>query len=312
MNSIENNRALPIRLFIYMQERFPLMSHGLLITAFTFSAISYSRLSRGLIGFIVVEDFLIGLFNGLVFFLLLRICDEFKDQKEDKLYRAYLPVPRGLVSLPELKNLGLAIGILQLLSIILFQPQMLGLYFIVVGYLFLMTKEFYVPDWLKQQPLIYALSHMMIIPLIDLYSSGLDWKMEGSLMHSEMLWFMLVSYFNGLVIEIGRKIKAPDAEETGVNSYTKLYGTQRAAIIWVAVLTLTLLTALMAINKIQIGSSASIFLLGIYSLTLLPGVAFIIKPTIKKGKLLEKISGVWTISMYLILGAFPMLNNLIA
>lgn len=312
MNSIDNNRALPTRLFIYLQERFPLMSHGMLITAFTFSAISYSRLSRGMAGFISTQDFIIGLLNGLAFFLLLRICDEFKDQNEDRLYRAYLPVPRGLVRLAELKNLGIAIGCLQLLSLLLFQPQMLGLYFIVMGYLFLMTKEFYAPQWLKQRPLIYALSHMMIIPLIDLYSSGLDWKMTNSPMHSDMLWFMLVSYLNGLVLEIGRKIKAPKFEEIGVNTYTKIYGTKPAAIMWVALLTMTLLTALMAITKIQTGHYAPALLTIIYLLILTPGIAFVLNPTVKRSILIEKASGIWTISMYLILGAFPMLNNLIA
>ena len=174
MNTLEQNRPLRYRLYIYLQERFPLMSHGLLIASFTFSAISFSRISRGVTGFIPTKYFLVGLFNGLAFFLILRICDEFKDKEEDKKYRSYLPVPRGLVSLGELKQLGLVVGSLQLLSILFLQPQMLGLYLTVMAYLFLMTKEFFIPQWLKGQPLTYALSHMMIIPLIDLYSSGLD------------------------------------------------------------------------------------------------------------------------------------------
>ena len=34
-----------------------------------------------------------------------------------------------------------------------------------------------------------------------------------------LFWFLLVSYFNGLVVEIGRKTRAPADEEHGVETY---------------------------------------------------------------------------------------------
>ena len=99
-------------------------------------------------------------------------------------------------------------------------------------YLLLMAKEFFVAEWLKKRQLAYIFSHMMIIPLIDLYSSGLDWKMSGHSWHLGIAWFMLVSFINGLVLKFGRKIRTKDSEEEGVVTYSKLYGIQKAVGKW--------------------------------------------------------------------------------
>ena len=32
-----------------------------------------------------------------------------------------------------------------------------------------MTAEFFVPEWLKARPFLYLVSHMAIMPFIDLY-----------------------------------------------------------------------------------------------------------------------------------------------
>ena len=130
-----NQQTFIKRLFIYQNERFPILGHGTLILVFTFSAISYSRICRSATGFIPWEDFFIGVFVTIALFFLLRIFDEFKDQKDDAKYRAYLPVPRGLISLNELKIVGFITFSLQLLLITVFQYQMLGLFMIVILYL---------------------------------------------------------------------------------------------------------------------------------------------------------------------------------
>jgi len=311
MKKITNNSPMVLRLYQYQKERFPILGHGLLIAAFTFSAISFSKLSRGVQGFIEYDDFFIGLLNGLAFFLLLRICDEHKDKEDDAEYRAYLPVPRGLVSLNELKVIGIVVGLGQMLSIAIFQTAMLPLYFIVIAYLFLMTKEFFVVEWLKARPVLYTVSHMMIIPFIDLYSSGLDWKLEEAGMHTGIYWFILVSFFNGLVLEIGRKIRIEQDEEVGVVTYSKIYGSRKAVKIWMGLLLATLVTALLALNGLANPDYSMAALVGAFTLCLIPALMFLKTPTTKSSKRIEKISGVWTLIMYLSLGALPIINNLL-
>jgi len=241
-----------------------------------------------------------------------RIFDEFKDQKEDALYRSYLPVPRGLISLQELKTIGVGIGVLQIALILFFQLEMIYLYGIVLIYLALMGVEFFVPDWLKQRQILYITSHMMIIPLIDIYASGLDWLMAGAKAHSGLLWFFAVSYFNGLSLEFGRKIRSPQNEETGVLSYTKMYGTQRGTILWIFLLFATMLLAMGAANYAGYGFIAFAVFGFCFLVCIIPAALFLKNPTIKSAQYIEYASVLWTALMYLSLGGIPMLKNLIS
>ena len=178
-NEKENNSSLLKRLYIYQKERFPLLGHGILITAFSFSAISYSRISRGESNFVSMKAFLIGIFTTITLFLLVRIFDEFKDAKDDAAYRKNLPVPRGLVKLSELRTIAIIVIVLQIAINAFFFPKMLLLYALVMVYLFFMTKEFFIEEWLRKNQFWYVVSHMFIIPLVDVYASGLDWLLEN-------------------------------------------------------------------------------------------------------------------------------------
>lgn len=310
--SISNlhNASFVRRFFQYQKERFPFLAHGLLISSFTFSAISYSRISRGESEFIPLQDYLIGVFITFSFFLLVRIFDEFKDQKEDALYRTYLPVPRGLVSLKELGIIGWLVIFSQVLVIVFFQPKMIVLYGMVLLYLLLMRIEFFFPVWLKSKHLLYLISHMLIIPLIDLYASGLDWFLEGKSAHIGLVWFFLVSYFNGFVLEFGRKIRTPETEEEGIISYTKLYGAKGGVIAWILLLTSTFFIAIGASLYAGYGPISVIILGLFFMLCVTPGYLFLKYPSSKKTKWIEYASGVWTLLMYFSLGAIPMIKTL--
>jgi len=212
------------RLLIYQKERFPLLLNLVSVSVFTFSAVSYSIICRGYSEFISIKDFVVGVFVTYTLFMLVRIFDEHKDRVEDAKYRSYLPVPRGVVSLKELRNVGIVIGILQVAAILIFQPSMIWLQIVVLAYLCLMAVEFFVPKYLKSRQILYITSHMFIIPLIDIYSSGLDWNLKGESPHVGLIFFFVVSYMNGLVLEFGRKMRSKENEEEGVVSYTGLYG----------------------------------------------------------------------------------------
>lgn len=306
-----NENSFLQRLLIYQKERFPLLGNGLLVVVFTFSAISYSRISRGVDGFIAWEDFLIGVFLTLGLFFLLRIFDEHKDQEDDRKYRSYLPVPRGLISLAELRKVGWCIFILQAILLVFFQTQMLILFFIVLAYMLLMGEEFFVPEYLRKHQMLYNLSHMFIIPLVDIYASGLDWFLEGHPPHWGLAWFFGVSYFNGLVLEFGRKMRAPDYEEEGVNSYTKQYGVKKGPMIWLLFLIITAALAIGAALYAGYGLFAVGWFLSCLILCSIPTILFIKNPTKKLSKSIEIAAGIWTLLMYFSLGAIPMIKNLL-
>lgn len=307
----QNNANFIRRFLIYQKERFPFIGHGLLISAFTFSAIGYARICRGVEGFIDWNVFLPGVFTTFTLFFLLRISDEFKDAEDDAKYRKELPVPRGLISLKELKRIGLIILFLQLFVNIFFFPKMLVLYGIAILYLFLMWKEFFIVNWLKKHQFWYVVSHMFIIPLIDIYASGLDWFLVGVAAPTGLLFFFAVSYMNGIVIEVGRKIRTKEQESEGVLTYTAMLGQKKALYLYILVLIGTFTLAVLATYYAGFMDMAFGVLLVVLILCLLPALSFIVKPTQKKSKIIEVTSGIWTIAMYLTLGGLPMLNHLL-
>jgi len=292
------------RLNQYQKERFPLFKHGLLITAFGFSALSYSLLCRGK-EFISSSHFIAGILILIGIFYLLRVYDEHKDAEEDKHNRSHLPVPRGLVSLQELRwTAYVTIGI-QMFLLLFFFPKMIVLYLIVMAYMLLMGKEFFVAEWLKKRPFIYAASHMLIIPLADIFAGGLDWYIGDGEMPEQMIYFFVLSFFNGIVLEIGRKLKVPENEE--VNSYSFAYGARPAALFWLSMLILTWVLSLVTIYMADLSLA---YVLGL-SLFLPIGVfavySYLKKQTIRSSEFLENLAGLWTLSMYLCVGGIPML-----
>jgi 4-hydroxybenzoate polyprenyltransferase len=309
---MENNTdSFAKRFYIYQKERFPFLGYIVLISVFTFSAASYSRICRGGTGFIDWGNYLTGVLTTFSLFFLVRIFDEFKDKEEDAKYRQYLPVPRGLISLKELKIVGSVVASIQLFCILFFQPEMIVLYAVVMGYLLLMRVEFFVPHWLKRHQLMYVVSHMIIIPLIDVYASGLDWFLGGFKAPVGLLFFFAVSFMNGIVLEFGRKIKPPDYEEEGVLSYTKYFGTKKAVWVWISVLTATLLLSLVTSYYANYGLVAYYFFGTVFLICLIPAFLFLKKQGTKSAKLIEHASSIWTVFMYLGLGGIPMLSKLI-
>lgn len=307
----ENNASFFKRFFIYQKERFPLIGHGLLVASFTFSAIAYSRICRGVQGFVSWQTYALGIFITISLFLLVRIFDEFKDAEDDAKYRGELPVPRGLVKFSELRNIGIVIFILQVLVNIIFFPKMLIIYFAIIAYLLLMGKEFFVADWLKKNQFWYVTSHMFIIPFIDVYASGLDWLLEGAKPPTGLLFFFAVSYMNGIVLEVGRKIRTPENESEGVLTYSSMLGANKATWLWIAVLIATLALAIAASAFAGYGTTGMIVLSIIFLICALPAFLFLNKKTKKLSKSIELMSALWTIAMYLTLGGVPMLQKLI-
>ena len=310
-NTEENNSPFLKRFYIYQKERFPILGHGILVASFSFSAISYSRICRGIDRFVDWKTFLVGIFTTITLFLLVRIFDEFKDAKDDAKYRKELPVPRGLVSLKELLIIGIVVVTLQVVVNWYFFPKMLMLYLLIMVYLLLMGKEFFIAAWLKKHQFWYVTSHMFIIPLIDIYASGLDWLLSGVTAPIGLLFFFAVSYMSGIVLEIGRKIRVPEKESVGVLTYTSLLGTKKAVWLWILILFVSYALSVAAAHYANFGIMAFLILGSILLICLMPAFAFLKKQSEKSSKFIEYASAFWAIAMYLALGGIPMIQKLV-
>jgi 4-hydroxybenzoate polyprenyltransferase len=299
------------RWWIYQKERFPLAAYAPLIAAFSFAAVGYSALGRGSVTGPGWRQTVVAFASSLLFFLQLRLADEFKDFEDDLRYRPYRPVQRGLVQLREIAFVGVATVPLQLLMTLWLSIHLLPLLVIAWAYQLLMSKEFFVPRWLKRHPLLYMLSHMVITPLIFLFASACDWVTAGYIRPSTgLLWMLAVSYFNGMVIEIGRKVRAPEDEETGVETYSFLWGSRNAVLAWLGALAASAAFACVAARGIHVAQLMVSLLLPALLATAIAASAFLADRRKGRGKWIESLSGLWVLLTYLTLGALPLLLRL--
>jgi 4-hydroxybenzoate polyprenyltransferase len=295
------------RWWIYQRERFPLFAHGPLILAFSFSAVSFSWLLRSGSGWPEWRSAVVAFVTCLLFFLQLRLADEFKDLEEDSKFRPYRPVPRGLVTLRELGVLFVLAAIVQLALALWLAPRMVLLLLVPWVYLAGMSREFFARDWLKARPITYLWTHMLIMPLVDFYATGCDWLARGAPLPRGLFWFLAASFCNGVVIELGRKLRAPDDEEHGVQTYTILWGRRPAVLAWCGMLLLTGTCAVLAARRIGFTWPVAGTLAILFVAAARTSVRFVAQPSQGTGKRFELLSGLWTLALYLSLGIAPLL-----
>ena len=292
------------RWWIYQRERFPVVAHGALILAFSGSAVGLSALLRG--DWPSPRALVVAFVSAFLFFFQLRVADEFKDAGDDRRFRPYRPVPRGLVTLEELSQLAMVALLIQVLLALWHDVELIGVLALVWVYMALMTREFFVADWLKARPFTYLWSHMLVVPLIDLYATACDWLPEANAPPAGLGWFLAASFFNGIVVEIGRKLRAPADEEPGVETYSAVWGRPKALASMAVALTLAAACATLAGRAVGVQwQVAALGAMALAALALLaPG--FVSNPAPGSGKRFELLSGVWTLAMYLSVGVLPL------
>ena len=294
------------RLWIYQAERFPIFKTALLLAVFSAASISVSsHLSgRALPHWPVFASIWA---VSLIVFFQMRACDEWKDLEDDRRFRPERPVPSGLVSLRLIVLMALAGGVLAVALAVNIHPPLLlplGLVWLWLG---LMTLEFLVPDWLKARPVLYLVSHMAIMPLIDLFITAGEWLPHGSHPPDGLWLFLALSFVNGCVLELGRKIWAPRSERPGVETYSGLWGPRRAAWIWAA--TCVAAWLLLAALGHKVGAAVIVAGLGLLALAVAVGtaMAFAARPTARREKAIEAVAGLWVFACYCIAGFAPLI-----
>ena len=249
--------------------------------------------------------FAAGAVTALVCFFALRVLDEHKDADVDRRYRPELPVPRGLVTLGELRRVGgLAVAAVLAWNAIV-APSLLGPLAAIAAWMALMTREFFVRDWLRRHAAAYLVTHMAIMPFIDFYTTGLDWWLAGAAPPRGLWLFLAVTFLNGMVVEIGRKVRAPGDEREGVDTYTQAWGVRAAPIVWTVMLVASALTAIAALGHVSARPVLVIALGAAALVCVATGVAFTLEPERGRARRVELAGQLWPLATYLTLGLVP-------
>ena len=296
------------RWWIYQRERFPLVAHGILIAAFAISAVGYSSLLRSDAPPTTLS-MLVAFASSFLFFLQLRILDEVKDYEEDAQYRSYRPVPRGLVTLRELGRIGVVAAGVQAALAVSLDRRMVLLLLVTWAYLLLMAREFFVGHWLKTRPAVYLSTHMLIIPILTLYATACDWLVAGGGVPDGLGAFLMASFFNAIVIEIGRKVRAPADEERGVTTYSAAWGVRWAVYGWVLALSVTATLALIAAARIAFVLPVALIVALLLATAATIAWRFLRWQEASDARRIEHMSAAWALLMYLSLGVAPLMMS---
>lgn len=308
----ETSAAFAARLWRYQGERFPLANHGVLTLAFAASACAFAAALSGE----APSPLAIALATvaGLCQFALLRIADEHKDYDTDLKHRPYRAVPRGLVTLAELRLVGfVAVGVMIAAVALAASGGLALLALALWTYFALMSAEFFIAETLKRMPVAYLLSHMVIMPLIAWMLAAFQLVADGLPVQAlpERAGAFLVSVFAlGIVLELGRKIRATADEEPGVETYSMLWGPIRARAAWAFAVLVADGAMIVAVMQVS-GSLVVAFLsgtLGIAAAALLANRFDPARPG--SGKMMEHASSAAALAFLLAFGLAPHIQGL--
>ncbi len=300
--------SLVRRLGTYTAERFPLAAYTPMILLASFAALGYSRVARGAPGFTSMGAFATAIVTLLAAFFALRVADEHKDAVVDRLTRPELPVPRGVVTLGELRAVAAAAVLVAVIANAVLAPVLLIPLGIAALWLALMTREFFARDWLRARPATYLASHMVIMPLLLFYATAVDWLAAGSRAPRALLVFVAATYATGLVLEVGRKVRAIPDERPGVETYTSSWGTQRAVTVWLGAVALS--AALVAASSFAVYARWGFLAAPLLALAAATAALRIVRTpgAAGAGNPIEAASAAWTLVAYGLL-ALPWLER---
>jgi 4-hydroxybenzoate polyprenyltransferase len=278
-------------MFAWLNERFPLRN-GLFFVLLYFTTVVVARASVGATVALSTNDVL-GVVALWSFFLLLRVLDEHKDFGADAVAHPERVLQRGLVTLAQLRVLGVCAVVLQLGVSLLLDGGIGPVTFWLIAALLwsaLMAREFLVPTWLRRHLLVYAVSHMAVMPLLVAWVATMG---AAGATRRPVVWALAALVFlAGFVFEVARKIRSPEDERIAADSYTRALGVRGASALLASLAIITYIAALLVAGWF----SAASFIVTTTAAALSAGAAsaavwFARRPTRRQAKLAEAAAG---------------------
>ena len=270
--------------YTYQKERFPVFAFGSYVFAIAFATYCFSNSEFNKVyplgtSFFDWKIILTMFVLGLLQFLMVRIIDEFKDYEEDCKYRPYRPVPRGLISLKELKVLFIICAILQIAITAIVNRYALKFLVLLWIVFYLMTKGFFIKKVLDKHILLEVTFDEIMMPILVVFLSKFP---NGRIfLTNRYFLFLFMTYVVSWIIEIARKVRCKEDEEEGVRTYTAVFGINKAMLL------LNLLQLILTTIQTLILGKERLLITGIpFAIVLLTNILF----AIKQNKILSKLA----------------------
>lgn len=303
-------RELPAwrRFGIYLSERFPPLTHGLLIAAFAGSGVCVAALARGDGTGASWLAFAVAFVVTFLLFFQLRVADEHKDLEDDSRHRPERAVPRGLISLRALRRVALTAATLQLIVVLVWHATSALFLLACWAWMALMTWEFFAPAWLKARPVLYLVSHMIAMPLFALLAFATEWLPATGANpwpYNIVAAFLLFSFANGVALEVARKCRAPETERAGVETYSSLWGAGKAGRVVAATVGIAAAVAMVLNRLTDVTAGFSIVIAATALIAIWASLRYATKPDAATATRIDLVTGLFVLIAYLAVGPLP-------
>ncbi|RDI44937.1 hypothetical protein [Nocardia mexicana] len=208
------------RLAAFLNERFPAWQPAVLFPLYASSLLVGKVLGgRGMsVGWADIAGFA----AFVAFYLMLRIMDEHKDFEHDNVHYPERVLQRGLVTLPQLRNLGIGCVLLATAVSIAVDggvgPVTAWWLALFVLSLF-MLRYFFIRSYLEARRVVLTLTHAPATPLATIWVAQIGAGHHALGAHA--IWLAVMAWFGTWTVEVGRKSRTPDDLRTTVVDYTK-------------------------------------------------------------------------------------------
>lgn len=309
--SVTMGDTLAKRILAWMDERFPFANALLFFILYLTSAVVARSTLEGEVSLSLI-DFISCLVTwGL--FLVIRIFDEHKDYELDVKNHPQRILQSGLITLKNLKILGVVSVAIQIFWSFLLDGFEFGAvtisWLIMFVYLCLMGAEFFCGEWLEKRLTLYAFSHMMIMPLIVYWLANL--AVPGVELSPSLIIMMVLAFVSGFCFEITRKTRGPEEERDTVDSYSRIFGTKGSAYVVISLIMGMLVTQIALIHYLAATPvwAYGIALIAMFGLSVSQVIKFIKEPTLKGREKNEAAVAINMLAGYLIVMIAVFIEN---
>lgn len=252
----------------WASERFPLAETAAMLLGLYVVSLLYGRalVDRGQLSFSLADA---GAFAAVwSFFLMIRVIDEHKDYERDLVDHPDRVLQRGLVTLAQLRALGVAAIVIQLVvSISLdggFGPVTTW-WLIAIAFVALTARELFIGEWLNRRLLAYVMAHLPLWSLAVVWMAQIGARPRW--LPVDVIWLALLGFVLPWGVDLARRIAPAAVQRPPVStSYADSLGARRSALVLTFVVLAGAVAAGTMLTAISAGALAADIVLAVATL----------------------------------------------
>lgn len=200
------------KLYTYQKERFPII----VLTLTTFSgilssyAIVLSRASAARVMLIF--------FSVMAYLFHMRFIDEYRDYDHDSRYHGERPIQSGMITLRELQRLDIASQAFFMAAAFWLGGKAIIFGVLALAYTFFAKHDFFLREVLWKKFFVYNMINMVQLFLLQFF---IYFSLVRNIFFTRNIFFHLAFvFFLVVLIEVSRKVKLPNEESRGLDTYS--------------------------------------------------------------------------------------------